>query len=255
MDDPGPIERRPERVLAALLLVGAAWLTVGVLMWVAGLAVGRVVLVPWLPLTLLAAVVPAVQARAGLLLLRPSRPGAEGPDVRVGTALGTLAGLAAALIPLATWIGPLPGLQPALRPVPVLLTVACAVAGLVLLGRRGLGIDRLAGPPSSLATSATALAVVWVVLALLWATPGALVAALPGAVVVPLAALRGPAGYRTGVMLGWWWGLVTTGGSLLVAAAVLALGYGQAWAGLVIVGIAVALVAARLALHTVPAGH
>jgi hypothetical protein len=49
--------------------------------------------------------------------------------------------------------------------------------------------------------------------------------------------------------------VVTTGGSLVVAAAVLALGYGQAWGGIVVIGVAVALVAARLALNGVPPGH
>jgi hypothetical protein len=72
---------------------------------------------------------------------------------------------------------------------------------------------------------------------------------------VPLAAQRGPAGYRTGLLLGWCWGLVATGGSLLVAAGVLGLVYGQAWAGLVVIGVAVALVAAWLALRSVPPGH
>ncbi len=254
MDDTGR-SGRPGRALALLLLVAAAWLAAGVLVWVVGLAVGSVGLVPWLPLTLLAAVVPAVLARAALPLLRPAPPGAQGPDPRPGTALGTVAGLAAALFPLTVGAGPLDAFRPALGPVPVLLTVACAVAGLVLLVRRhGLGVDRLAGPSSSLVTSGTALALVWVVVALLLVVPGALVAALPGAVVVPLAALGGTPGYRTGLMLGWWWGVVTTGGSLAVAGAVLALGYGQAWGGIVVIGVAVALVAARLALNGVPPG-
>jgi hypothetical protein len=255
VDDAGRFGR-PERVLAVLLLVAAAWLAAGVVVWVAGLAIGSVELVPWLPLTLLAAVVPVVLVRAALLLLRAAPPRAQEPDPRVGRALGTVAGLAAALFPLGTRAGPVDELQPALLAVPVVLTVACAVAGLVLLVRQHeLGIDRLADPPSSLVTSGTALALAWVVVALLWATPGALVAALPGAVIVPLAALGGPPGYRTGLMLGWWWGLVTTGGSLAVAAAVLALGYGQAWGGIVVIGIAVALVAARLALNGVPPGR
>jgi hypothetical protein len=146
-------------------------------------------------------------------------------------------------------------LQPGLATLPVLLTVAAAGVGVLLLvTRHGLAVDHLAGPPVALVLSATATALVWAGLALDAASLLLLVPALPAVGVVLLSALRGPAGYRTGLLLGWWWGLVATGGSLLVFGVYLAVVYGQAWAGLVIVGVAVALVAAWWALRKAPAG-
>ena len=281
----------PERLLGALLLFGVAWLAVGLLVWIVRL-LGGFGWVPWVPLTVLALAVPYVQTRAAVLLLRPGpargdgaggdgaggdgaggdgaggdgaggdgageggeREAADRVDrSRVGTGLGLAAGLGAAVLPLPV-TAPALALQPALAQLPTVLTViggAAAVAVLAL--RHGLRPDRLRTPPASLVLSATALAMVWLGLALDQATWLVLVPALPGAIVVALAALTGPAGYRGGLLLGWWWGLVTSGGSLLVAALFLAVVYRQAWAGLVIVGVAVALVAAWVAMRAVPAG-
>jgi hypothetical protein len=252
VDETGQVAR-PERMLAVLLLVGAVWLTAGVLVWLAWV-LARGGWLPWLPLSLLALAVPFAQARAALLLLRPGPPGADADGSRIGRALGTAAGLSAAVLPLPLTGQSLGSLQPGLAPLPVLFTVAGGAGALMLLlQRHGLGIDRLAGPPPALVLSATALALVWVGLALDQGSLLAVVLALPAGVIVVLAALRGPAGYRAGLMLGWWWGLVTTGGSLLVAGLFLGLVYGQAWAGLVVLGIAVSLAAAWFALRAVPA--
>jgi hypothetical protein len=241
-------------MLAVLLLVGAAWLTAGVLVWLAWALTRGAGWLPWLPLSLLALAVPLAQARAGLLLLRPAAPGTDPDRARTGSALGIAAGLGAAVLPLPLTGASLGSLQPGLAPLPVLFTVAGgAAAVLLLLQRHGLGLDDFAGPPPALAVSATALALVWVGLALDQGSLLALLLALPAGGVVVLGALRGPAGYRSGLLLGWWWGLVTTGGSLLVAGVFLGVVYGQAWAGLVVLGIAVALVAAWLARSAVPA--
>jgi hypothetical protein len=250
-------------VLGGLLLFGATWLVVGLLFWVVQLVAGRYGWLPWVPLTVLALAVPLAQAHAALLLLRPGTVAAprEGGaavgrgQTRVGTALGLAAGLGAAVMPLALTASSLGALQPALAQVPTVLTVLGGAAAVVLLGaRHGLRPDRLAPPPASLAVSATALALVWLGLALDQGSGALLVPALPGVLVVVLSALTGARGYRGGLVLGWWWGLVATGGSLLVTGLVLGITYGQAWAGLVIVGVAVALVAAWLAVRAAPAG-
>ena len=253
MDEAGQAGR-PERMLAVLLLVGAAWLTAGVLVWLVWVLTQGAGLLPWLPLSLLALAVPFAQLRAALLLRRPGPQGTDVDGARVGTGLGMAAGLGAAVLPLPLTGQSLGSLQPGLAPLPVLFTVAGgAAAVMLLLQRHGLGADRLAGPPGSLVLSATALALVWAGLALDQGSLLAILLALPAAAVVVLASLRGPAGYRAGLLRGWWWGLVTTGGSLLVAGLFLGVAYGQSWAGLVVIGVAVALVAAWLALRAVPA--
>ncbi len=247
MEQAGRAER-PERLLGGLLLLGAAWLLLGLLVWAAQVLGGGFGWIPWMPLAVLALAVPLAQARAGLLLVRPE------PGSGAGGALGLAAGLGAALLPPALTPG-LGVLQPPLGQLPSVLTVVGAMGAVALLARRhGLRPNRLATPPASLVASATALALVWLGLALDQGALVALVPAVTGAVVVVLAALTGPPGYRGGLLLGWWWGLVATGGSLLVAGLYLGIVYGQAWAGLVVLGVAVALVAALVALRSVPPG-
>lgn len=241
---------RPERLLGALLLLGAAWLLLGVLLWAVWVLTGGFGWVPWVPVAVLALAVPVVQARAGLLLLRTPRGEAPG----VGTGLGLAAGLGTAVLPSAL-TGSLGLLQPPFGQFPSALAVVGAVAAVAILAtRHGLRPNRLAAPPASLAVSATALALVWLGFVLDQGSGAALVPAVPGVLVVVLAAFTGPSGYRGGLLAGWWWGLVATGGSLLVAGLYLGIVYGQAWAGLVVIGVAVALVAALLALRTVPVG-
>jgi hypothetical protein len=248
VDEPG----RGERVVGGVLFAGAAWLAVGVLLWLVWVVTGRVSWLPWLPQTLIAAAVPYAQARAALLLVRP-RAGATAPGAATGAGLGLAAGLATGVIPLVV-TGASLGLLPALAPLAVLVTVLCGFAALALLVvKHGLGLDQLSGPPAALATSATAFALVWAGLALDQGSLTELLPAIPAAVVVALAALGGPPGYRTGLVQGWWWAMVATAGSLLVTGLYLGIGYGQAWAWLIVIGAVATLAAARWAVRSVPA--